>query len=210
MKKLIERVEGLKKNEGLKNKIDDRIREFTKIRKRKSDEEIFSELCFCLMTANFQAEKSWKIQKEMGPDLWKLSEEELKIKLKEKGHRFWPQRGTRIYQARKLKQDLIKNLERLNKEKAIRKWLVENINGLGMKEASHFLRNVGYFDVAIIDKHIINLLVMEGLIEKPKTISPKKYLEIEKLLNEVANKTSLSLGELDLYLWSEETGKVLK
>lgn len=79
-----------------------------------------------------------------------------------------------------------------------------------MKESSHFLRNIGYFDVAIIDKHIINLLVSEELIEKPKTISVKKYLDIEKLLRELAYKTELTLGELDLYLWSEETGKILK
>ena len=79
-----------------------------------------------------------------------------------------------------------------------------------MKEASHFLRNIGFKDYAIIDFHIVDLLVNHSLIEKPKTITPKKYLEIENLLRELAEKTSLSLGELDLYLWYKETRKILK
>lgn len=210
MKKLIEIVENLKKKEKLNESISKRMREFSKIREKGSNEDIFSELCFCLMTANFQAEKSWNIQKEIGSGFWKLSERELQDSLRERGHRFWPQRGTRIYFARPLK-DLIKSkLEKFGNENESRKWLVENIKGLGMKEASHFLRNVGYFNVAIIDKHIINLLVSEELIERHKAISVKKYLEIEGILKKIADKTNLSLGELDLYLWSEQTGKVLK
>ncbi len=38
----------------------------------------------------------------------------------------------------------------------------------------------------------------------------KKYLEIEKKLKKLAEQCSISLGELDLYLWYLETGKVLK
>jgi len=210
MKKLIERVEKLKRNENLKKEIDKRIKDFSRIRKRKDNEEIFSELCFCFMTANFQAEKSWKIQKEIGSGFWRLSEEELQLKLKELGHRFWPQRGTIIYYAREFKKDIANRLNKFENETIAREWIVKNINGLGMKEASHFLRNIGYFNVAIIDKHIINLLASEKIIEKPKSISVKKYLEIEELLKELGKKTGLKIGELDLYLWSEETGKVLK
>ena len=79
-----------------------------------------------------------------------------------------------------------------------------------MKESSHFLRNIGYKNLAIIDFHIIDLLVKQNLIEKPKTITSKKYIEIENILKELTEKTDTSLGELDLYLWYEETGKILK
>lgn len=210
MKKLIERVENLKKKENLKEIISKRINEFSSLKENGTNEELFSELCFCFMTANFQAEKSWNIQKEIGSGFWKFSEKELQLKLKEKGHRFWPQRGTRIYESKWVKEILRNKLNEFESQSDMRKWIVENFKGLGMKESSHFLRNIGYFDVAIIDKHIINLLVSEELIEKPKTISVKKYLDIEKLLRELAYKTELTLGELDLYLWSEETGKILK
>jgi N-glycosylase/DNA lyase len=126
------------------------------------------------------------------------------------GHRFWPQRGSRIYEARWLKDTIISELAKHENEIEIREWIVKNLKGLGMKEASHFLRNIGYVDVAIIDKHIINLLVNEGLIEKPKVITPKKYVEIENILRELAERTGTSLGELDLYLWYLQTNTVLK
>ena len=89
-------------------------------------------------------------------------------------------------------------------------WLAKNIKGLGMKEASHFLRNIGYKNVAIIDFHILDLLARYGLIEKPKTMTPKKYIEIENELKKISEKTGINLGELDLYLWYKETGKDLE
>ena len=79
-----------------------------------------------------------------------------------------------------------------------------------MKEASHFLRNIGYKNLAIIDFHILDLLEKHRLIEKPKTLSPKNYAIIENILKSIAQKTNTSLGELDLYLWYKETGKILK
>jgi len=81
---------------------------------------------------------------------------------------------------------------------------------LGLKEASHFLRNIGFDDYAIIDFHIVDLLVKENLIKRPKTITPKIYLEIETVLKKLAIQVNLTLAELDLYLWYLETGKILK
>ena len=79
-----------------------------------------------------------------------------------------------------------------------------------MKEASHFLRNIGYKDVAIIDFHIIDLLERNGLIKKPKNMTKDKYIEIENILRSLARDVDLDLASLDLYLWYIETGKVLK
>ena len=208
MRKLVNRVNLLKKTE-LKKTIDGRMEEFSYFQTA-TNEEVFLELCFCFMTANFQAKKSWEIQQELSSKFWELSEAELQQELKKRGHRFWPQRGTRIYEARWLKDSINSELGKFDNEIKMRDWIVKNLKGLGMKEASHFLRNIGYDDVAIIDKHIINILVAEGLIERPKTLTPKKYIEIENVLRELGKKTNLSLGELDLYLWSEQTGKVLK
>jgi N-glycosylase/DNA lyase len=88
--------------------------------------------------------------------------------------------------------------------------LVQNIKGLGLKEASHFLRNIGFDDYAIIDSHILDLLERHHLITRPKTLTKKKYIEIEALLQQIATQTNLTLAELDLYLWYLETGKILK
>ncbi|MFX0023913.1 MAG: N-glycosylase, partial [Candidatus Hermodarchaeota archaeon] len=89
-------------------------------------------------------------------------------------------------------------------------WLVKNVKGIGYKEASHFLRNIGYTEYAIVDFHIVDLLVKHNFIEKPKTMTKSKYLEIEKILKSIGSELELNMAELDLYLWYLETGKILK
>ena len=207
VEQLIRTLEKLKKSE-VKELVDTRIKEFEENGK-KSSEEIFKELCFCILTANFNAEKSIKIQKEIGDGFLFLDKKELEKKLKELGHRFPETRASYIVEARKFKDSLKNVLESL-KEEEIREWLVRNIKGLGYKEASHFLRNIGYKNFAIIDFHILDLLEKFGLIKKPKTMTRKRYIEIESLLREIARKAGLNLAELDLYLWFLETRKVLK
>ena len=207
MASLTQQVEQLK-NSPIKEVVDNRMKEFKRFGQDKQD-KVFSELCFCLLTANFQAEKCIKIQADMERGFEIMPQKELAKKLKEVGHRFWPQRAERIVEARECKTELCSIVFKKS-GKEMREWLVENVKGLGMKESSHFLRNIGYEDLAIIDFHIIDLLERENLIERPKTITPKKYLEIEKKLEELGKKLKLNLGELDLYLWYLETGKILK
>ncbi len=207
MANLISQIESLKKSP-MKEVIDKRIKEFEAFGNKKQD-EVFSELCFCLLTANFQAEKCIQIQSEMSRDFEIISKDELAKKLKAVGHRFWPQRAERIVEARDCKSELCSMVFKKSGTE-MRDWLVKTVKGLGMKESSHFLRNVGYKDLAIIDFHIVDLLEREKLIERPKTITPKKYLEIELVLAKLGNQVNLNLAELDLYLWYLETGKILK
>jgi len=75
-------------------------------------------------------------------------------------------------------------------------------------EASHFLRNVGYHNVAILDRHILRVLNDHGLInEVPKSL---KYKEVEKIVLGLAGEMKVLPSELDLYLWYSKTGEVLK
>ena len=189
MNALINQVNSLKpKINGIVKK---RLAEF-----RSNDK--FSELCFCLLTANYNAERAIKIQEALGKQFCSMSEKQLSKALSDLGYRYPNKRAGYIIEARK------------HKIVMDRDWLVNNVTGLGMKEASHFLRNVGYNDYAIIDFHIIDLLVRYKLINRPKTLTKNKYLEIEGVLKRIAEKLGISLGELDLYLWYIETGKVLK
>lgn len=205
MKGLLDSVDELKKSE-VREIIKKRINEFKSFEK-KTNRDWFCELCYCLMTANWKAEESMKLQEELWHEgFCDLEHKKLEDFLKKKGHRFWPQRAERIVDARKYQN--IKNI--LKKEKLPREWLVNNIKGLGYKEASHFLRNVGYEDYAIIDFHIVDLLVKEKIIERPNTLTKNKYLEIENVLRTLGKKSGLTLAELDLYLWYLETGKILK
>jgi N-glycosylase/DNA lyase len=130
--------------------------------------------------------------------------------LKRSGHRFPNIRAKYIVEARMHEESINKIILSSGDEQEQRDWLVNNIKGIGYKEASHFLRNVGFTDLAIIDFHIIDLLTRLGLIQKPKSLGKKKYVEIEKLLRSVSRKLNMNLAELDLYMWYAETGKILK
>ena len=207
MKELLETVESLKRTNVGKT-IDARIKEFKKLGKESND-ELFKELCFCILTANFNAEKSIKIQNEIGECFLTNTKKEITKKLKNYGHRFPNARADYISESLKCK-DKLKDVIQFHDKQALRDWIVNNIKGLGYKEASHFLRNIGFDDFAIIDFHIIDVLVTYNLIERPKTLTKRKYLEIENTLRDIAKQTNLTLAELDLYLWYIETGKILK
>jgi N-glycosylase/DNA lyase len=207
MEVLINKIESLKKSE-ISEVINKRINEFKNINK-KSNDELFKEMCFCLLTANFNAEKSIKIQNEIGNCFLTDSKDELSKKLKHYGHRFPNTRAQYISESIKCK-DKLKDIVKFHDKNVLREWFVNNVKGLGYKEVSHFLRNIGFDDFAIIDFHIIDILVDYKLIERPKTITKKKYIEIEDKLRKLAKETNLTLAELDLYLWYIETGKILK
>jgi N-glycosylase/DNA lyase len=206
IRKIIEEVYWIQKTP-IRKKIEGRLKEFEKLGKRGND-EWFCEMCFCLLTANSKAKTALEIQKELGEvGFLCMKREKLCDCIKRNKHRFHNNKAGFIVEARKFKK--IKEI--LKKEQDPREWLVENVKGLGWKESSHFLRNVGYTDYAIIDRHIINLLIDNGLLkEKPKMINKKLYIELEKLLLKIADKLSMSQAELDLYMWYMKTGEVLK
>jgi N-glycosylase/DNA lyase len=94
-----------------------------------------------------------------------------------------------------------------------RDWLARErrIKGLGYKESSHFLRNVGYRGYAILDKHILRCLAEVGRISSPAPPSTRaRYLAAEESLRGFARDLGVDFDELDLVLWSLKTGEILK
>lgn len=171
--------------------------------------ELFSEMCFCILTANYAAEPAMRIQDSIGEGFTCLSEKKLANELKKLGYRYPNARAAYIVEARR-HSPVKEALRKIESESDLRDWVAANVKGLGMKEASHFLRNIGFTDLAIIDFHIIDALVKYRMIKRPKTLTRKRYLEIEGTLRRLADKVGVSLAELDLYLWYMETGKILK
>jgi N-glycosylase/DNA lyase len=193
-------------------KVKERISEF-RLLNTLGEDLWFSELCFCLLTANSQAKKCMEIQVKVGDGFATLPRKKLSAKLRKLGYRFYNKRAEYIVAARPHAKGLKARLKKLAKKdtRNAREWLVENVKGMGYKEASHFLRNVGYTDVAILDRHILRTLFEQGMIpEMPKPLNRIQYLTHENLLRLVAFKSGLSLAALDLYLWYLKTGKVLK
>ena len=172
--------------------------------------DIFSEACFCILTANFRADKSLLIQKELGVSgCLHYSYKKLLRILKKYGHRFAAQRATRILKLRE-NRDLLYEVVQMTDYLKAREVLIKNIDGYGLKEASHFLRNIGFLEVAIIDRHIFKYLKNNGLISNQKTITSRVYKEAEQVLQKISQSIGITSGELDLYLFYKQTGKVLK
>jgi N-glycosylase/DNA lyase len=205
---LVKSIEKLRSSE-VSDLVAKRAQEFKDMGKE-GNETWFSELCFCILTANSTAKLGIKIQRELGGGFLTIPKEELRSRLKELGHRFYNKRSEFIVSARKFNKikDIITKFPEASQA---REWLVKNVDGIGYKEASHFLRNVGFDGVAILDRHILALMREHELIEQvPGTLTRRRYLEIEGKLRCLAEKVGLSLAELDLYLWYMKTGKVLK
>ena len=192
---MIKKVKQLKKEVG--NKVDERLKEF------ENNKDWFSELCFCILTANSKAKTALKIEKEA--DFLRMNEKELKDTIKKNKHRFHNRKAKFIVEAREFRN--IKKI--LDNERDKREFLIKNVQGIGMKEASHFLRNVGFKEYAILDRHILNVMKRNKLIDNIK-LNKKRYLEIEEKFRKLAEKLKMNMAELDLYLWYMETGEVLK
>jgi len=207
MNSLLDEIKRLK-NTSISGIVKSRLDEFEEVGKSNS-EKMFQELCFCILTANFNAKRAINMQKNIAEKFLSLSESEMATELKKLGHRFPNTRAKYIIEARKY----LPEIDRLScmEDRQAREHLVKNVKGLGYKEASHFLRNIGRKNLAIIDFHILDILDKNRLIKKPeKSMTRKLYFEIEHILENLAKKTGLSLAELDLYLWFLETGEILK
>lgn len=167
---------------------------------------IQSELAFCLSTANSSAVAGLKFQKALEEEqLDAMTAEQLQKLLKNSGVRFHNRKATYVQEAIRYFDSIQDALEGSNP----RDYLVRNVKGLGYKEASHFLRNIGRRDVAIVDRHIIKCLVEEEHVEN-SDMNPRKYTECEKILKSMAAERNDCIASLDLKLWYGKTGKILK
>jgi len=180
----------------------------------KPTEEWFSELCFCILTANSRADSAIAIQSELrAKGFCEYTANDVKKCIMKHKHRFHNNKTRFIMDARRhldIKSTITRLVEKSG-SKAAREWLVANIKGIAYKEASHFLRCVGYTDVVILDRHILRLLNDHNyVLAIPKTLGKKTYLEIEAIVEKIAKSLNMSAAELDLYMWYMKTGKVLK
>ena len=169
------------------------------------DECLFGELCFCIMTPQSRAKYCRQAINNLKRDknLFTATVEELRGYLV--GVRFPEVKAQRIVEARKKLPELKKNLN-MN-PKVLREWLAVNIKGIGLKEASHFMRNIGFSGLAIIDVHIQNFLRKVGKIDQDKSLTKKRYLELEQKFLELSKELGIPPDELDIAIWMYQSGE---
>ena len=200
------------------DEIRQRLGEFQAVWERGSDRELFEELVFCIFTANASARMGLRSVAAIKNLLTENADAgALAIALKGV-HRFPNARAgyiavTREFLETDCQMQLRKRLLSFPDSVARREWLVRErrIKGLGYKEASHFLRNIGFRGLAILDKHILNSLAEMNVIKEAKPpATAKRYLEIENMMRRFAEHIRIDFDELDLVLWSLKTGEILK
>ncbi len=206
----------IEKYSSIEDEIRSRIEDFRQLWEKGDEDDIFDELTFCLFTPQSKAKVCWNTVEKLREK--GMIEEGGKSEIADeiKRVRFRHNKSGYLVEAREnfLKDDisLREKLSDFNDPKDAREWIVDNIKGLGYKESSHFLRNIGYTeDLAILDRHILKNLEELGVIDEvPKTLTKKKYIEIEKKMKSFSDEVDIPLGHLDLVLWHEETGHIFK
>ena len=213
----IEELLEIYRSPGVKGLLRKKLKSF----KEKEDKEHFYELIFCLLTPQskfdfcLEVVESLKKHDELlfSSNLKKLDE---LLEKKMVQVRFKNNKRKYILLAHQIfidngKINISKILKTCPCPITKREFLVKQVKGLGYKEASHFLRNIGYGeDIAILDRHILSALKYFGIIKEiPKSLTPRIYLEIEEKLIKLAKELKVTPGELDfiLFLWNKEKDK---
>ena len=201
----------------IKRNIEQRIDQFKEVWKRGNDYELFSEFAFCLLTPQSKAKVCWNAILELLRDDLLLYGSVDDIKSRLVGVRFKNNKARYIVEAReKFFKDGEFMIKRIIQDERdifkIRDFLVKNVKGMGYKEASHFLRNIGFGEnISILDRHILRNLYKFGIIEKKMNgLTRRKYLEVEEKMRRFSCSIGIPLGHLDLVFWFKETGEIFK
>jgi N-glycosylase/DNA lyase len=192
-----------------KREIRKRLREFREVK----PEDYFYELVYCLLTPQSSAANAFRVVKELQLKDFRNSNTDPEPLLGRRDCyiRFHRTKAKHLLKIKVHYSEIEKILLSGKQSVILRQWLVHNVMGMGWKEASHFLRNIGHRDLAILDRHILRYLLRFDVIKKlPKTLTAKKYLQIEKNFRNFSNKRKIPMDELDLLFWSMGTGNILK
>jgi N-glycosylase/DNA lyase len=176
-------------------------------------------MVFCIFTAGASAKMGLKSVEALRPLLQSGAHQEMTSALIAAGaHRFPNARPgyvivTRNYLRESFSMRLRERLLSFRDPIERRDWLARDprVKGLGYKESSHFLRNIGFKGYGILDKHIVRCLFELGVIDsaKPPT-SRARYLLTESKMRSFAGDAGINFDELDLLFWSMKTGEILK
>ena len=191
-----------KKKEEIRNKLE--------TFKNLSENQIYNEFQFCLLTPQSNAQRCWQAVEQLSqlkkPTIQNVTE------ILSRKTRFHHTKAKRILKAKESFNKINPLLNNPNRFE-LRNQIAERVNGFGLKEASHFLRNIGHSNnqIAILDRHVLKNMHLNNIIEETKVKGgTKNYLEIEQKFLNFANSLKIQPDELDLFWWSQENGELFK
>ncbi len=198
------------------NKIEDAIKSYANTINY-NEKDYFAEIAFCILTPQSKAKNAWSAIEKLKENnlLYVGNEEDIVgylnvVRFKNNKARYLVE--LRNLMTRNGKLDSKNILAEIDGVKEKRDWILDNIKGMGLKEAAHVLRNLGYGRyLAILDRHVLKNLKELGVIEEvPKSLTKKKYFEIEELMEQYSKEVNISMDALDLVFWYQQAGEVFK
>ena len=201
-------------HELLKHDIETRLSSFRRAWDAGDEEALGKELLFCILTPQSTAHGCWDTICELSSSgkLLTGAPEDLAPHLHRA--RFKNKKAVFLVEARErfLPGGIKAALSPFACQQEARAWLADTVKGMGFKEASHFLRNIGCgSDLAILDRHILRSLVRAGTLpEEPVSLSPRRYLAIEDSMRLLADDLSIPLDHLDFVIWYDAKHEIFK
>jgi N-glycosylase/DNA lyase len=201
----MKRQEIVEKNELHYEQISKNLNKFNEL----TEEQKFKEFIFCMLTPQSNAKKCWDAVERLF-EINKWDKDNI-VEILKTRTRFHNNKSKYVLQARNKWGEVKKQLDTPDKTE-LRNHIANTVDGYGLKEASHFLRNIGESknQIAILDRHILRNLVDLGLIKEDKIKSKKDYINIEKSFLEFSNEIGIPIDNLDLIFWFNEHGEFFK
>lgn len=194
----------------IKPNLVSRLKDFSEV----NEKDWFYELCFCICTPQSKARRC-DIAVSMLKEKDFLNRNMNPASILRKNVRFHDHKSSYLVGLKRKFPEIsrrVKDAKQKNSDpKKLREFLVNEVKGLGYKEASHFLRNIGFRGLAILDRHILKNMLRHGAVNHlPKTLTKKEYLRLEKEVEQFSKRIGIDMDELDLLFWSMETGEIFK
>lgn len=194
-----------------------RLSEFREIWDSRDEAKALHELFFCILTPQSKAQVCWGAIEDMtcsdvilNGEYDQVVEAIGMVRFKYRKAGFLIEARNHFYKDSRI--DLLSFIDQFKGPIESRDWFVKNIKGLGYKESSHFLRNIGLGDdLSILDRHILRTLAVAKVIEEvPRSMSDRRYLEIEDRMRRFAKDIRIPLSHLDILIWYGATGSIFK
>ena len=215
---------GIYKDKVLHERMKRRLEYFERVFKRDNDKRLFAELAFCICTPQTKARSGAAAIIDLYNNnlLFKGSAEKV-ANILIKHVRFHNMKAENIVLARKLYfpnekfvlKDRINEALKNDTMVELRNELAKEVKGYGLKEASHFLRNIGFGQkIGILDRHIMR--VMDKLSILPEGMTPKtsltknNYLKCEENLVKYSKDEKIPMEYLDFVFWYDATNDIFK
>jgi N-glycosylase/DNA lyase len=141
----------------LKSEIKTKLKEFEAV----SENQYFYELCFCICTPQSKAESAFAVQKILQEKDFLNNNFDVTPILREPSHyiRFHNQKALRLQAIKENWKVILAKIKDNSTGQEKRNWFNQNVKGIGMKESAHYLRNIGFKNLGILDRHILKHLI---------------------------------------------------